>query len=75
MTMQEKHNIDNHFTYHKPNKEQIKDYQSLRDKGKELAYLISNSVPDSKEKEISIAKLEECIMWANAGIARQKGEN
>lgn len=27
-------------------------------------------LPDSREKSLSITKLEECMMWANACVAR-----
>lgn len=35
-----------------------------------LAHQIEGSVPDSREKSIALTKLEEALMWANAGIAR-----
>lgn len=62
--------IENNFTYHAPKEGQPEKYQLLRDKAKELAYLINDLVPDSREKSLAMTKLEECSMWANAGIAR-----
>ena len=35
-------------------------------------YCIKNNVPDGREKSLAMTKLEECCMWANAGIARSK---
>lgn len=62
--------IENNFTYHAPREGQPAMYQAIREKAKELAYLIDELVPDSREKSLAMTKLEECSMWANAGIAR-----
>ena len=64
------HNIENNFMYHDPLPRQLDKYSKIRDKAKELAYLIDELVPDSREKSLAMTKLEECSMWANAGIAR-----
>ena len=69
--MEEKiEDIEKRFTYHKPTEEKVKVYPLLRDKAKELAYLIEENVPNSREKSCALTKLEEVVMWANAGIAR-----
>lgn len=62
--------IDNAFTYHAPKEGQPAKYQAIREKAKELAYLVDGLVPASREQSLAITKLEECVMWANAGIAR-----
>ena len=62
--------IDNAFTYHAPKEGQPAKYQTIREKAKELAYLVDELVPASREQSLAITKLEECVMWANAGIAR-----
>lgn len=62
--------IENAFTHHEPKEGQLEKYQMIREKVKELAYLIDREVPDSREKSLAMTKLEECSMWANAGIAR-----
>ena len=62
--------IDNNFMYHVPKEGQPALYQEIRDKAKGLAILIQSSVPESREKSLAITKLEESVMWANAGIAR-----
>lgn len=62
--------IENAFTYHAPKDDQPAKYQAIREKAKEMAYLIDEMVPDSREKSLAMTKLEECSMWANAGIAR-----
>ena len=62
--------IENAFTYHAPKDGQPEKYQAVREKAKELAYLIQELVPPSREQSLAMTKLEECSMWANAGIAR-----
>lgn len=62
--------IENNFKYHSPKEGQPEKYTQLREKAKELAYLIEELAPQSREKSLAITKLEESIMWANASIAR-----
>ena len=35
---------------------------------------IQGECPESREKSLAFTKLEECIMWANAAIARNEIE-
>lgn len=62
--------IENAFTYHAPKDGQPEKYQAIREKAKELAYLIDELVPNSREKSLAQTNLEQAAMWANAGIAR-----
>jgi hypothetical protein len=62
--------IDRNFKYHAPKDGQPALYQAIRTKAKELAELIQASVSEGREKALAFTKLEECVMWANAGIAR-----
>jgi hypothetical protein len=62
--------IDNNFMYHVPKEGQPEIYQEIRDKAKLLVLLIQHVVPESREKSLAITKIEEAVMWANAGIAR-----
>lgn len=87
--------IENIFQYHQPNSAQQRKYFDIRVLAKSLAYIIEESrdktnelrtmiqeeCPESREKEISLSKLEEpltlksleeAVMWANASIARHK---
>lgn len=59
------------YTYHPPEVDQIALYEGLRRKGKELATLILETAPASRERSLAHTKLEEAIMWANAAIARR----
>lgn len=62
--------LENNFKYHSPKEGQPEKYEALRNKAKELAYLIEELCPNSREKALAITKLEESSMWANASIAR-----
>ena len=62
--------IENAFSHHTPEDGQPEKYQAIREKAKELAYLIKKLVPSGREQSLAMTKLEECSMWANAGIAR-----
>ncbi len=66
--------IENNFTYHKPFGDQSERYEKLRNKAKELALLILELCPESREKSLANTKLEESIMWANSSIARNEKE-
>ena len=63
--------LECNFSYHAPKPGQPEKYQELRQMGKDLAYLMEYHCPKSRELSIAMTKLEECIMWANASIARE----
>ena len=65
-------NIENNFTYHTPKVDQVGRYISIREKAKECAYMIDELCPESRERSLAMTKLEECVMWANAAIARNE---
>lgn len=62
--------LENRFTYHSPKPGQQEQYQALREKAKELAYLINDLVPAGREHSLALTNLEQATFWANAGIAR-----
>jgi hypothetical protein len=62
--------IENNFRYHTPKEGQPEKYTALREKAKELAYMIEEICPNSREKSVAITQLETAVMWANASIAR-----
>lgn len=62
--------IEKRFAYHPPKPGQPEKYTAIRAKAKELALLIEDECPESREKSLSMTKLEEAVMWANASIAR-----
>jgi hypothetical protein len=62
--------IENNFQYHAPKEGQPEKYEALRHKAKELAYMIDELCPTSREKYQAMTDLENAVMWANASIAR-----
>jgi hypothetical protein len=62
--------FENIFKYHAPKAGQPEKYEAIREKAKELAYLIEELAPNSRERSVALTKLEESMMWANAAIAR-----
>ena len=60
----------NRFTYHAPQNGQSEMYQQLREQAHDLACLINDMCPESREKSLAITNLEQAVMWANASIAR-----
>ena len=64
--------IENNFSYHSPKAGQPEKYEAIRAKAKELAYLIENTVPNSREKSLAQTNLEQSVFWANAAIARNE---
>lgn len=62
--------LDTRFTYHAPKPGQPELYVAIRNQAKALAVSICDSQPLSRERSLAITKLEEVMMWANAGIAR-----
>lgn len=64
--------IENSFSYHAPKGNQAERYESIRTKVKELAHMIDELCPNSREKSVAMTNLETAVMWANASIARNE---
>lgn len=61
------------FTYHTPkDNQQVEKYVRVRGEALDLAAVIDELCPESREKSFAFTKLEEAIMWANASIARRE---
>ena len=61
--------LDNTFTYHAPKADQPERYIRLREKAKELAALILEVTPQSREQSVALTNVQQASMWANAAIA------
>lgn len=62
----------NRFIHHPPKGDQAERYLAIRAKALELAQLIEQSTPRSREQSLAITHTEEAVMWANAAIARNE---
>ena len=63
-------NKDDIFTYHEPFEETQERYQKIRTIARMFDDVVDEVVPQSREASLAKTKIEEAIMWANAGIAR-----
>ena len=61
--------IENWFEYHPPTGTQADRYKVLNDKFRELAFLIFETTPSSADQTVTLRRLRECRMLANATIA------
>lgn len=64
--------INNNYKYHAPQPGQEEKYDVIRTKAKELAHLMNDVCPDSRERALAHTNLEQAVMWANASIARHQ---
>jgi len=69
--MTNKTDLDNRFAYHPPvNDVAVGKHQDIRSAAHQLADVIDDYLPDSREKSLAVTAVEEAMFWANAGIAR-----
>lgn len=64
--------VENRFTYHAPHGTQPERYVRLRTAARDLAHLIVELTPVSREQSLALTKLEESVFFANASIARNE---
>jgi hypothetical protein len=67
--------LDNRFRYHPPkDTETAQKHESIRTAMRNTAALITGLCPAGRELSTAVRKLEEAMMWANAAIARDNGQ-
>lgn len=59
------------FTYHPPKEGQPDVFAFVRLKALELAIVINDVSVPCYERDEALKKIEEAVMWVNAGIARR----
>lgn len=67
-------NIEGAFTFHPVKGDQAERYPAIRAKAKELALLMSQLCPSSRELSLAITAVQDSVMWANASIAINEKE-
>ena len=60
--------------YRKPTEKTIPKFEAIQTKVKELAQLINDECPESREKSIALTDLQSCRMFANCAIALHTSE-
>lgn len=61
--------IEDIFTYHKPEADEPARYEHIRMAAQVLAKVIVENTPSSADQTVAIRKLREAVMVANASIA------
>lgn len=63
--------LERRFAHHPPRSDEvIHRHEMIRAEIKHTAYRVRQMVPQGREQSLALTKLEEAMMWANAGIAR-----
>lgn len=69
-TSESRNEIEERFgAYRKPTENTAPKYKAIQEKALEMAVLIDELCPHSKQKAIALSNLEACKMAANASIA------
>jgi hypothetical protein len=64
--------IENDFRYHAPKEDQQERYVRIREAAKQLAIIICENTPMSREQSVALTDLDKVVMVANAAIARNE---
>jgi len=64
--------LENDFKYHAPKEGQQERYIRIRNAAKELAIVICENTPPSREQSVALTDLDKVVMVANAAIARNE---
>jgi hypothetical protein len=68
-----KEDLENRFSFHPAEDEVTRQaHQTVRDTCLRMAVDFVKIVPDGREQDEALDKIEEVMFWANAGIARNK---
>lgn len=67
-----KEEIANRFNYHAPQGDQAQRYNKIRTKLGEMAQMIVDETPASREQTLAVGFLEQAMFHANAAIARHE---
>ena len=68
---QHKDEVERRFKHYPPTTDdQVQRHERWRDKVKALAHEAHFEIPAGRELAVVLTKLEEAMMWGNAGIAR-----
>lgn len=61
--------IENWFTYHAPDPEDVVKYNAIREAGKAFALVLAEHCPGSADLTVAVRRVREAVMCANASIA------
>jgi len=61
--------IEDDLVYHKPDAEKAARHEQISSAARDFARVVIENCPASRERSVTITKLQEARMWANAAIA------
>lgn len=64
--------LDNRFAYHPATETTGPLHAEVREECRALAGFLASTIPPGRELSLAITAIEEAMMWANAGIARNQ---
>lgn len=64
--------LNNDFRYHAPKDDQQERYVAIREAAKQLALVIVENSPASREQSVALTELDKVVMLTNAAIARNE---
>jgi hypothetical protein len=64
--------IDKSFSPAQLRADQVPRWIAVRDEMRELAKMIAENTPESREQSLALTKLEEAVMWACAAIVNNE---
>jgi len=70
ITQKQADEINNRFRYHPPTGGKAAKHEAVREGCLTLAIELSNLCPESRELSMAISHLDQCMMAANAAVAR-----
>jgi hypothetical protein len=62
--------LEERFTYHAPQGDQVERYQKIRTGALDLAKLIVANCPSCSERSTALTCLDEVVFFTNAAVAR-----
>ena len=69
--MVDRQELEQRFTYHAPDDEKVRLHNGIREFGLQFSLYLDEVLPPGRELSLAQTKIEEAVMWANAGIARR----
>lgn len=62
--------LKHRFGFHPARGSRGAEHEEIRDACLQAAYVIAGKCPPGREQSLAFTKLEEAMMWGNAGLAR-----
>ena len=64
--------LEDRLTFKQLNENQKLRCEKIRQKLLDILRYIDGNCPNGREKSLALTKLEECMMWSNKSISREK---